>query len=315
MITRVELADPLDLLDDAASVLQEAWSPPCPVYDAPYLGWQLTFPSRLPRVAAVARDASAVVGFAGAAPRSVQIGEWTGDVVIVSFVSVRPAFRGQGVADRLYDALLGELRARGTPVVTFAEPGSVGERALMSAYARAGFVRHELGTCNPFGCVAQPAPSRARVVPAVGLRPFARLSEAGVRLSTDADQLRHFAADPRWRCAVTIENGSTSAGLLAVAAPVRTTKGQDVVLTIDLAFAPFDAADALRDGADAAAASYRAKPGSMVVFHNAPIRDTERARRAGLRRLPARFAAHLCLPPGLDILAEANPRGTNLDVV
>jgi hypothetical protein len=96
---------------------------------------------------------------------------------------------------------------------------------------------------------------------------------------------------------------------------MRTAKGQEIALTIDVAFAPADAVDALRDAANAVASNFQAKSGSMVVFHNVPIRDSDRARVAGLRRLPARYGAHLCLPPELRFLAESRPRGTNLDVV
>src|SRR5262245_46701963 len=238
------------MIEPAARILREAWEPPSIDYDAPYLEWQFTFPSNLPRLGVVARDGEVVAGFAAATPRTVRIGQWTGQALVVSFVAVGPPWRGRGTAALLYDALLSRVRELRVPVVTFAEHGSGGERAIAKAYSRAGFARQELEPCEPYACVVRStATSEAHTVaPSALVTTTHSGSEAGVCLSGDAAQLEHFARDPRQRCFITVADGGgdRSIGALAVASRMRTPRGIETVPTIDVILSPSPSAASLR---------------------------------------------------------------------
>jgi GNAT superfamily N-acetyltransferase len=315
--TTVDVIDPVEIVGEAASVLQEAWSAPSLFYSADYLAWQFSFPSPLPRLGAVARESGAVVGFAGMTSRRVSVAGWTGHAAVVSFVAVRPSWRGQGIAGQLYASLLPRIRDLETPVVTFAEPEGIGERALLNAYDRASFSHHRIGPCQPYGCVARRDDPRgvARIVSAAELAPVVATADAGVRLAPNDAELRHFEADPRRRRAIVAEAPGSLAGALAVAAPMLTVRGLEAVLTVDVTFASPDRPELLRAIADRAATEFASEVSPMAIFPNAIVANDETARAAGLRKLPIRYVAHLCVPESLQSLVDARPNSTNVDVV
>src|ERR1035437_6426771 len=120
----------IEFARDASAILEQAWEPPVLHYSPAYLSWQLSFPSAVEMPAVAAFDGGDPIGF---------------DAAIVSFVAVRPAWRGQGVAAGLYRTLLEVLADRAIPVVTYAIAESAGHRALLRSYREAGFQIRPMG--------------------------------------------------------------------------------------------------------------------------------------------------------------------------
>jgi GNAT superfamily N-acetyltransferase len=313
----IEFVDPLDVLADAASVLQEAWAAPSFHHSSDYLGWQFTFPSPLPRVAAVARSGDEIAGFMGITPRRIGIGSWTGTAGVLSFLAVRPTWRGRRIAEQLYGVMLGRARELEIPMLTFAEVGTVGEHLLVKEYDRAGFIRHNLGNCQPYACLPRGNAAddiETGTVDATDLLALVKSANAGVRLAPEVEHLRHYAADPRWRRAFLATDGEHSVGAMAVAAEMNTARGIETILTVDVSLTASDSPHLLKRIAIAAAEAYPSAT-SQVVFPNLILPDADRARGAGLRKLPARYVVYLCVTDKYRSLCDAEPVGTNVDVV
>lgn len=218
-VTEVE---PVDFAARASELLLDCWARPCLHYTPAYLQWQASFPSRLPSQAVAAFDQSHLIGFAAGMPRRLAVGAFDFDAYLLSFVGVRDAYRGHGVASALYDALLGSIAARCAPIVTFTAPGSAGERCALRAYARAGFLLSPIGSLQghgyaarrsvvPFGC-AEEIDFAAYDALVVG-----RSATLLLRIAPTHEMLAHYSSDPRGCAAVGVRGADGQYCLVGLA--------------------------------------------------------------------------------------------------
>jgi GNAT superfamily N-acetyltransferase len=311
---RVALVEPAEAAGPAALIQAEAWRPPCLAYPADYLRWELTAPGP-PARAVLATDGGEPAGFAAAAPRRARFGGADRDLYLVTFVAVRPAWQGRGVAGRLYAELLAALRPTGVPVVTFALAGSGGLAALERAYPRAGWSLRPLGEFRLHATVVTPAAPPAP--PPADLADFLRLpsrfDDPAALLDAPGDHLR---ADPRPRAAVVSygAGGEVAAAATAVRAPTATPDGPGAVTVLDgIRFGPGRGAG-LRDLVTAAGRCWPEPDGKAIVTaSNVTGIDPAALRAAGLRQAPTVFAGYVAAAdPGEPVLAAT---GTDLAVV
>jgi GNAT superfamily N-acetyltransferase len=277
-------------------VLREAWAPPCLHYTPDYLRYQLGFPGEVGALAAVARAGEEPAGFAASTPRRVRLDGRDFEVHVVSFVAVRPRFRQQGLAARLYAALLGRLRARSVPIVTFAQPGSPGERAIAAAYDAAGLSLRPLRPHGVYG-------ARARRTPSEGA-PSAPPSDAelGAQLDRCRDETTLFCVPTAAERAHVVTGRPGAAAFVAarsvsgdplgagVAActEVLNPDGPAQALSLETVFLPEADPDALRGLVHAAAQAFPEAGPTVLLPTSLP---PEALAAAGLRRTPASWSA------------------------
>lgn len=318
---QIEHVDPIAAAEEASLVLREAWPPPALHYTADYLRWQLGFPGPAPR-AVLALEGGEPAGFIGAAPRRFRFGGAESAGHVLSFVSVRPKFQGQGLASRLYSELLAGLRASGLPIVVFVDARSApAQRVLFKAVEAAELKLKRLATCQNHGFVprASVAPTRAVARPAGTvddvLAAIAACGDGRVLWSApDAAQLEHSLRDPRSRRLLLIEEAGRSVGAAAVfLSEIATARGIDRVATLDALFLPEPTADRLAAVLRAASEAFAGQATAPVVSApNLAIVPQDQLRPAGARATGATFDAFVVHPgdgPWLD--AEV----TNLEVV
>ncbi|WP_437568198.1 GNAT family N-acetyltransferase [Sorangium sp. So ce542] len=318
---QLEHVDPIAAAEEASLVLREAWPPPALHYTADYLRWQLGFPGPAPR-AVLAREGGEPAGFIGVAPRRFRFRGATSPGYVLSFVSVRPKFQGQGLASRLYGELLAGLRASGLPIVVFVEARSgPAQRVLYKAVKAAGLRRKQLATCRNHGFVprASAAPTQAVARPTEAaahvLAAIAACGDDRVLWSApDAAQLEHSLRDPRPRRLLLVEEAGRPVGAAAVfLSEIATARGIDRVATVDALFLPEPTADRLAAVLRAASEAFAGQATAPVVSApNLALVPHDQLKPAGARPTDAAFDAFVLLPgdgPWLD--AEA----TNLEVV
>ncbi|AGP39956.1 GNAT family N-acetyltransferase [Sorangium cellulosum] len=318
---QLEHVDPIAAAEEASLVLREAWPPPALHYTADYLRWQLGFPGPAPR-AVLARERGEPAGFIGVAPRRFRFRGATSPGYVLSFVSVRPKFQGQGLASRLYGELLASLRASGLPIVVFVEARSgPAQRVLYNAVKAAGLRRKQLATCRNHGFVPRPsaAPTQAVARPTEAaadvLAAIAACGDDRVLWSApDAAQLEHSLRDPRPRRLLLVEEAGRPVGAAAVfLSEIATARGIDRVATLDALFLPEPTADRLAAVLRAASEAFAGQATAPVVSApNLTLVPQDQLKPAGARPTDASFDAFVLLPgdgPWLD--AEV----TNLEVV
>jgi GNAT superfamily N-acetyltransferase len=312
---RVDLVDPTAFAETASWLLREAGLPPRARYTPEYLRWQLTFPGPAPPLAAAVRGGAGLAGFAAVTPRAVRFRGERSHVYVLSFVVVDPAWRGRGVAARLYAVLLDAVRQAGLPVVTFAVAGSPGHRMLLRAYEAGGFVLRPLGSYAVHGLTPGPRPEASpwRVTAAADLTPLPRAAEAcadpGVLWSApEAEELSHYARDPRGRGLVVARGrgGAPTGAALAVG-----PEGDPAAVVVDTLFASRPDPALVRDLCGAASGCF---PGRHAVLaSNVRVVPPDVLRAAGLRRLPQGVEGYLCAADGSHPLLRAE--ATNLEVL
>lgn len=311
-----ELAPAADCAPAASRILEEAWKPPALCYPPEYLRWQLSFPGPFSPPAAIASEGNQAIGFAAATERRVLCGAGRLDVVIVSFVAVRPGWQNRGVAAGLYRCLLGALKQAGARVVTYAAAGSSAERALLRAYADAGFQILPLGSYPVYSFLARGEAASSEWQASIGApAPIMPSGEGDSILWSDPspEQLAHYTEDPRPRrfIALTSGNGKTAAAAWAVRAGFRVpNRGVDTVTTVESVCLSRQCAAGLPALLRCAASAWEGA--SPIV--NAPSLygfDTAELRRLGIRQTGAPFNGYFCsageLPAGI--------RGTSLEVI
>ena len=292
---------------EAARLLEEAWKPPALRYTAAYLGWQLSFPSTVEMPSAAAFDGSVPVGFAGASARQLRHGSTTMDVAIVSFVAVRPAWRGRGVATGLYRTLLKTLADREIPVITYAIPASVGERTLLRAYPEAGFQMRALGlysnyafadrqekTCDQW--LAGFSDDVERLAPLAEER--AAHDEAVLWSMPTRHQLTHYLVDPRPRKLIVVEHASegTCGAAFVIHSELRMLQNTARVITLDCVWISGSAVAGLLALLRLASAAWPS-PGTtipVVMCPNLGGFDASALRAIGVRRTGAQFCGYFC---------------------
>ncbi|AUX25381.1 hypothetical protein SOCEGT47_059260 [Sorangium cellulosum] len=322
---QIERVDPLAVAEEASLVLREAWPPPVLHYTADYLRWQLGFPGAAP-LAVLAREGGEPAGFIGVAPRRFRFRGVTSDGYLLSFLSVRPKFRGQGLAGRLYAEVFAGVRASGLPTVVFVEARSApAQHLLAKAVERAGLSMKRLAACQNHGFVprAGAAPPRAVAAPAADLDDVlaamaACRDERVLWAAPDAAQLEHSLRDPRPRRLLRVEEAGRTVGAAAVfLSEIATARGIELVPTVDAIFLPEPTADRVAAVLRATSEAFAGQATVPAVSApNLAALPPEHLRPAGARPTGATFDAFVVRSPGGQ---RGGPWGdaevTNLEIV
>lgn len=317
----IERVDPASVAEEASLVLREAFPAPALHYTADYLRWQLGFPGARAR-AALAREGDEPAGFVGLTPRRFK---WRGvetDGHVLSFVAVRPQFRGRGLAGELYAEILRDVRDAGLPTVVFVEAHSpAAQHVLFKAVERAGVRMKRLGQHENHGFVlrAGAAPLAASATPVLDPAPVldaiaACSAERVLWAAPDRAQLEHHLRDPRPRKLLVVEEQGRTVGAASVLlAEITAGQGLERVPTVDAVFLPEPTSDRVAAVMRATAELFAAQATSPVV--SAPsltIVPPEQRKAAGLRRTGAIYESFVLLGDEHPCLAA---EVTNLEVV
>jgi GNAT acetyltransferase-like protein len=298
MRTRIEIGDPANYAAVASQILQAAWKPPCLHYSAEYLAWQFTFPSTLPKRAAIAFLEDRAVGCIAMTARRFTSAQETFAAYVLSFVAVDPSASRRGLAAAMYASLLDALPLD-IPIVAFAEPASIGERLLLDSLARASFRHHPLLTCRAVGF---PRPSTSATSSVVvddteSYQEFAsaaRISDEQKTLWTNVtpEHWHHYRQDPRERAMVTVhdETRNPVGTAMFVNAEILSSRGLQRVPMLDSVALAEPTPNAL--AALFGFAAKRSLPGATVIASNLSYIDVAVVRAAGARALPSSFNAH-----------------------
>lgn len=306
----------------ASAILTAAWPAPCLHYTPEYLGWQMSFPGPVAAPAVAAFVDSKPAGFAGSTHRRLRHGMEVIDVLLVSFVAVHPDFRNRGIAAGLYRTLLAAIGATRLPVITFAQAGSTGQRAIERAYPEAGFVLRSLGSYPGFACVPRPSQetpwSCTENAPELDGSPVtvavdACAADGSLFWSSPTDaQWRHYLQDPRPRSLLSLNSaGAEPAAAWAVQTAYVTTQGVNSVAAIDCVWLSRGRPDLLPGLASAVT---RSSPATGVV--NAPNLagfDPKQLRHAGFRQVGSGFHGYCATAPGAVPLPPAD--AVNCEIV
>lgn len=299
------------LAAEASALLSASWTAPSLRYTPEYVGWQLSFPGPNPAPAVAAFLEGRLVGFAGSTHRRLRHRTRALDALVVSFVAVHPDFRCRGIAAGLYRELLVAIRPLGMPVVTFAQAGSAGQRAIERAYPANGFKLQSLGSYPGYMCASKPAPPEWRPgeIPELP-RIAASRSHHGAALWSDPDaaQIEHYARDPRTRRLL------MCGGAAAFVVPLEYIMqgGTNTVIALDAAWIDREAPAALHGFASAALSLY---PGAGAIL-NAPSLggfDPAGLRSAGFRQVAPGFHGYFATPPRMEGIEELEY--TNLEII
>jgi GNAT superfamily N-acetyltransferase len=283
----------------ASAILTAAWPPPALHYTPEYLQWQMSFPGPAAAPAAAAFVDSVPAGFAGSTHRRLRHGPDVFDVLLVSFVAVHPDFRNRGIASGLYRTLLAAIATTGLPVLTFAQAGSAGQRAIERAYPEAGFELRLLGSYPSFACMprasqeVQWACEESTAASAVD----ACTADRSLLWSAPSDaQWRHYVQDPRPRQFLSLDSGGEAAAAWMVQTAYVTAQGVGSVAAIDCAWVNRSRPELLSGLASALA---RLAGAPAVV--NAPSLagfDPKLLRSAGFRQVSPGFQGYCATAPG-----------------
>ena len=319
---RAERVDPADVAETAERILGESWEPPCLNYSADYLRWQLNFPGPSPSRAVVALDGGEPAGFAALTPRRLRFRRQRLDAFILSFVAVRPAWRGQGVGSLLYTALLDGAKTDGVPIVAFAEPESAGRALLLKSFEANHFLRKGLGTFRAHAGLSRPGPSTSlircsMVEDLAGLSAaLDRCDDSRTLLSDPTlDQWEHYRKDPRGRALVEVwdPDGEPAGSAMIVMAEVITAQGFTRTPLIDSIWTPHPSPEALKAIVQFAGGCSGQGGPQTITLPNVGTLDEFALRAAGLRAIPSRFEGFLFLPDPRSPVDEAD--STNIEIV
>jgi GNAT superfamily N-acetyltransferase len=298
MSTRIEIVDPVQFAGIASEILQAAWKPPCLHYSAEYLSWQFSFPSHLPRVGVIAYLDDRAVGCIAVTARRFASASETFAAYVLSFVAVHPSAARRGLAAAMY-AALPEALPVDTPMIAFAETGSIAERLMLDSLQRASFRHHPLLACRAAGFLLRSGASKRSSVVAdtasyTEFASAARISDQHRTLWTDItpEHWHQYRQDPRQRAMVTVhdERGTPLGTAMIVNAEIVSSQGVQRVPMLDSVALAEPTPDAL--GALFEFAAMRAQPGSTIVASNLSYVDGALLRAAGARALPSSFNAH-----------------------
>jgi len=326
MGVQFRLIDGAGFAAEASALLSAAWPEPALRYAPEYLAWQLSFPAPFNVPAVAAFCDSRPVGFAAMTTRRVRYRALSIDAALVSFVAVDPDYRNQGLAAGLYRTLLSEIGKLDAPVLTFAQPGTGGLRAIERAYPEAGFALEPLGSYPVYGCLARPATSveRWRPIDQTEHGPWLRRAltacgtENGIIWSDPSDQqLEHYRRDPRRRMLLVSqeEDGGIAGAAWIVEVEYVTRAGLDRVSTIDCVWLPRDRPELLPSLAAAAARAWpQTDPSRPPVVHAPSLFgfDAQALRKYGFRQVAAHFQCYAANIAGSPFAGAA---GVNIEVV
>ena len=300
-------------------VLLECWKPPCLHYSPEYLRWHLRFPASIPPVAIAALDGPEPVGFIGATPRTVSYETGVFDIYLVSFVGVRPAWQGRGIAASLYRELLNQQELRSNPIITFAEPGSAGEKLIKTQYPAAGLELNEIGRYAGAGFIARAGsnPPESIVAEMQDVKHFSSLWGRGgkkkfIDYCPTTDQLGYYLhhSSPRKILSVVASNGRETGAAINTCAEVVSGQGIASAVVLESITLLNDDVDALSRLCAFAASEFQCGP--VVSIPNPPDFDSALMRSRGFRNTGRAYDG---------FVATANPKhpllhafGTNLEI-
>lgn len=313
--------DSSDLAPPSTSVLRAAWEPPVILYSDQYVQWQLTFPGAK-AITVSARARGEVRGFAGLTPRRLRFRGEASSAYLLSFVAVHPSVRGRGLAGRIYDDLLQQLKESGLPAVVYVEENSpAAQRALLGSVERTGLRMKALGQYVNHGYAPgheEPSPLAARE--ARDLDEALTVIEACqmehvLWSAPDREQLEHYARDPRSRKLFVVEEDGvlTAAASVMLGEVVTRTQSVERITIVDSLWIPEKTAPRVAALFQAAAQAFAGQASTPVVSapNVAPI-PQEVLRAAKLRPTGAVYNGFL-------LHAEEHPflqaEVTNLEVV
>jgi GNAT superfamily N-acetyltransferase len=288
----------------ASELLNEAWNPPAIHYTAAYMAWQRTFPAPWQLPAAIALDCETLVGFAGTTARRLQHGSQVEWAIIVSFVAVKPHRQRLGIAGALYDTLLDALRKLHAPVVTFAIPGSAGERTLRRAYARSGFQIRPFGTYASHMAMAPETAELANWESFVGdpgellprIAEYCAADETLAWNAPDHAEITHYVMDPHKRAFVALRRRGQDwcGGAFLVETELRSAQGVHVIPTIESVFLRREDAVALPLLFNKARTWGKPSSTGMIAAPNLVAFDEATLQKARIRRVGAGFQGYAC---------------------
>jgi GNAT superfamily N-acetyltransferase len=320
MGTRIEIGDPVQYAYVASQILRSAWKPPCLHYSTDYLAWQFSFPSDIPRRAAIAFLDDRPVGCISVTTRRLACAQDKLSAYVLSFVAVDPSASRRGLAAAMYASLLDALPVD-IPVIAFAEPASIGERLLLDSFERAGFRHHPLQACRAVGYLNRPnasAKQDAVVRSTARYQEFAleaRLPQQQDVIWTeiDEDHWHHYRQDPRERTMLTVHDsrGNPLGTAMHVSAEIMSSQGLQRVPMLDSVALTEPTSDAL--AALFGFAASRSQPGSTVIASNLSFVDSTLFKAAGARALPSSFDAHVFVAGQKNIVETA--AALNLEVI
>jgi GNAT superfamily N-acetyltransferase len=299
----------------ASAILTAAWPAPSLHYTPEYLQWQMSFPGPGAAPAVAAFVDSNPAGFAGSTHRRLRHGPEVIDVLLVSFVAVHPDFRNRGIAAGLYRTLLAAIAAARLPVITFAQAGAAGQRAIERAYPEAGFELRSLGSYPGYACAPragqetrwmceEPTPTPDGRSPAAAVSACA--ADPSLLWSAPSDaQWQHYLQDPRPRTFFSLHSSETEpAAAWAVQTAYVTAQGVNSLTSIDCVWLNRSRPDLLSGLASAVAAISQ---GTTLV--NAPSLagfDPKLLRSAGFRQVGPGFQGYWATAAGTAPLPQAN---------
>ena len=318
----LETIHPLNLADPASQILRDSWKPPCLWYSPEYLRWQFRFSGSAAAIGVAAFDDEEPVGFCAVVPRWMRVGPDRIGVHLLSFLAVRPVWRGRSLAMAIYRSLIETLRETGGPIVAFVEPETVAEQVLFRNFEDAGYRRRSLGKCRTYAYLARPergiiAASAEEAdegefleAMALCLAPEILWNDPGL------DQLTHYRQDPRGRVLVVIRDPARLpiGAAMVVLSEVTTPHGLEYVPMIDSVYLPDPSADALKALLRFAGQHWADRSTSTVVTApNLQGIDPGLLRTVGLRATQSCFHSYGFTAEESDPLRGAS--GTNLEVV
>jgi GNAT superfamily N-acetyltransferase len=321
------LVDGADFACSASELLQRVWRPPALFYSPEYVKWQLSFPGTFTPPAVAAFEGSTLAGFAASTHRRVLYAAAVYHVLVVSFVGVDPDFRNRGIASGLYAFLLSAIAERGIPVITYAQKGSAGERAIERSYPGAGFALHAIGAFPLFGCVVRSetdaqgwATASAGEESAI-LRTLTNSNSGGndrICSEPSAAQIEHYLRDPRGRRLLVQRHGGgdVTGAAWAVRAEHTSANGTHSVAAIDGAWLAPEQACTLPGLAAAVARLWNDAGSQQPVTVQASCLggvDAQAARQVGFRQIATPFQGYVAVSSTPHPLCDA--RGSNLEVV
>jgi GNAT superfamily N-acetyltransferase len=317
---RIEIVDARDHVSVARILLQAAWKPPCLHYSADYLAWQFGFSCETRATGAIAFVEDKPVGCIATTGRQFRYAQTEFSGRVLSFVAVDPAVSGRGVGSELYAAFLDTLPGH-TPILAFTEPGTVGERLLISSIARANFRHRTLRVCRAVGYLNRStvlfSPLSETVRDVGTYEEFAAANEFANGTATmwthfTRKQWEHYRNDPRGRVMLTIhdDSGSPLGTAMMVSAEVVSAQGLQRVTMLDSVALHKPTPQAV--AAVFRFAAMRAQTGLTVIASNLSYIDNEILRASGARTLPSSFNAHLFIKSERHIVEQAS--SVNLEV-
>ena len=308
----------------ASLILCDSWQPPAVRYTPEYMNWQLSCPSSMPSPAVIALDGNTPAGFCAITPRRFRAGAHTWDSGIVSFVAVRPQWRGLGLAMKLYSKVCEAITQLGAPIVTFGVEDSIGLKVLLQAYTSAGFQIMPLGNYPSYVCMARAEapeqgdwvaelvdPASARNV--LGEAPAEDLSAI---LSCPSElQFRHYFQDPRRRALLVVHHQTTGARGVAwlVETELITAAGPSSVTSLDMVHIPGYDASALPALFRTAAKWSGKGDRTLVTAPNLAGFTADSLRQYGIRQTGKGFVGYCCGPAIPALLNSV--RTTNIEIV